>query len=341
MKVLLVCERSGGHVFPALVLAKKIRKNTSDIVYFFATSTSFKKIIKTEGFKVYGKSFRKRNLMLEGFYRFFEAIFLICKINPKRIIGFGGRDSFFLIVLGFLFGIDTAIYEPNKKFGKANKVLYFFVKRVYCGFPQSKNKKIITVGIPLRDNIVLIDKDIAKTYLRLDKKPVIFCFGGSQGSSFINSIAIRLLNELDSDFQLVHITGKREYFKISQLYNKINKKTVVFDFYPDMQLLYSAADIVICRAGASSLAEISYYQLPVIFIAHPAASCHQKSNAAYFVKEKAAFLFLQDKFDFEKFKTTIKILLEDENYRNKIKNNLKRIKLAVDAEKFYKILYAS
>ncbi|MCM8819536.1 MAG: UDP-N-acetylglucosamine--N-acetylmuramyl-(pentapeptide) pyrophosphoryl-undecaprenol N-acetylglucosamine transferase [Candidatus Omnitrophica bacterium] len=339
MKVLLVCERSGGHIFPALTLAKKIKENTSDTVYFFATSIFFKKIISAEGFKVYGKSFRQRNLILEGFYRFFEAIFLICKINPKRIIGFGGRDSFFLIIVGSFLLIDTAIYEPNKKFGKANKVLYFFAKKVYCGFPQPKNKKIITVGIPLRDNIVLVDKNIARAHLKLDERPVILCFGGSQGSSFINLIAIRLLNQLDFDFQLVHITGKREYFKICQLYNKINKKAVIFDFCPDMQLLYSAADIVICRAGASSVAEISFYQLPTIFIAHPAAGFHQKFNAEYFVKENAAFLFLQDKFDFEKFKATIKALLENKDLTDKIRSNLKKIKIAVDAEKFYRSIY--
>lgn len=335
MRILFVCDRSAGHIFPAIAMAQKIKQQAkSDKVYFFATSFSLKEHLAKEGFVVYGKCFTARNIILEMAYRFFEALYLILVLKPHKLIGFGGRDSFFLVLLGSLLFLDTSIYEPNVSAGKANAVLSFFVHRVLCGFGGKLRKKYITVGIPLRPNIKKINRPHALKLLGFDDKPVLFCFGGSQGSVFLNGIFTKLIDSLNDDYQIIHLTGKREYFKVSQFYNRIDKSKFVKDFYYQIELLYSAADIVICRAGASTLGEISYYKLPALLIPYPAAGGHQKANAMYFKRRSAAYVFLQENFDFEQFRHTAIDLLRDNNLRYRIKNNLNDIKIGIDFENF-------
>ena len=108
MRVLLACERSAGHIFPALMFAKKLSKDSSAI-YFFITSTYLKKYIEDKGFKVVGKSFAWRNLIIEGLWRPLEALYLIVKLRPSKVIGFGGRDSFFLLLFSSLLFIGSFV----------------------------------------------------------------------------------------------------------------------------------------------------------------------------------------------------------------------------------------
>jgi len=336
MRILFVCDRSAGHIFPALAMAQKIRQQAKgDKLYFFATSLSLKEHLIKEGFMAYGKCFNTRNIVIETAYRFFEALRLIFIIKPHKLVGFGGRDSFFLVLLGSLLFLDTSIYEPNVTPGKANLVLSLFVRRVLCGFGKKKlSKKYTTLGIPLRPNIKKVDRKEALGVLGFDDKPVLFCFGGSQGSVFLNNTFIKLIDSLGGDYQVIHLTGEREYFKISQFYNKIDRKKFVKGFYYQMELLYSIADIVICRAGASTLAELSYYKLPALLIPHPAAGGHQKANAMYFKERQAAYVFLQENFNFEQFRQAALGLLQDKNLRYRIKNNLNGIKIGIGFEDF-------
>jgi UDP-N-acetylglucosamine--N-acetylmuramyl-(pentapeptide) pyrophosphoryl-undecaprenol N-acetylglucosamine transferase len=350
MRILFACDRSAGHIFPALTVAKNLRKESmkvsqglapeenishTDEVSFFITSRFLRDHLEKEGFSVCGRHFKRRNLFVEMFYRFWEAIIIIFKLRPQKIIGFGGRDSFFLLLFGSLLFLDTAIYEPNLKFGKANKVLSFVVGKIFCGFPQlSFGKKIEVVGIPLRENIKLIPKSQALKILGFDDKPVIFCFGGSQGSHFLNTIFMRLLLELKGDYQAIHLTGEREYFKVCEFYNRIEKKSFVKDFYYAVEMLYSAADIAICRGGASTLAELTYYSLPAVIVPHPSAGSHQHANAFYLAKRGAAQVILEDGFSFEKFKNIVEKILYNETERKSLRQNLSSIKLGVAFENF-------
>jgi len=337
MRILLATDRSAGHIFPALTLAKKIKENNK--IYFFATSEFLKQYLSRDEFVVLGKSFKFRNLFIEIIFRFFEAIYIILFKRPKKIIGFGGRDSFFFVLLGSLFCIDTFIYEPNVKIGRANKVLSYFVKKIFLGFPNNSIKKAITVGIPLRENIKRIPKDEAKRILGFSDLPVIFFFGGSQGSAFINDLALRFVSQVDYKCQIVHLTGKKEYFKIEEFYNKIDKKVFFKDFFYNMEILYSASDLVISRSGANTLAEIFYYNLPSILIPHPLGFGHQKENAFYFYKKKAGIVFLQDNFSFEEFKKVVEKILFDKEFQENLKKNLKDLDLTVDIKNFYNNIY--
>ena len=270
MKTLLVCERSAGHIFPALVFAESLirqKKCRRDEVYFFATSSFLTGYIKEKGFSVIGKSLKSRNIIKEGIWRFIESFRILFKLKLQKVIGFGGRGSFFLVLFSSFLPIETAIYEPNVRMGRANKILSFFVKKVLRGFGQDKiNKKTQIIGISLRKNIKKINKDQARKVLGFDDKPVVLCLGGSQGASFINHMFLKFIQNHQNSLQIIHLTGKKEFFEINELYNKIENNKFVKDFYYDMEILYSAADVVVSRAGAATLGEISFYGLPSLLL---------------------------------------------------------------------------
>lgn len=338
MKTLLVCERSGGHVFPALAIAEKLRQR-GEQVCFFVTSFLLKEYLEKEGFKVYGRSFSFRNIVWEGFFRAIEAVYLLVKLRPRRVIGLGGRDSFFLILFSSLLFLDTTIYELNLTFGKTNRVLSFFVRKVWLGFEDKyfsgkKYNKFKVVGIPLRENIKKIDRNVARQKLGFNERPVIFCFGGSQGASFINRVFMEFLQSSGDDYQVIHLSGEREYFEISQLYNRIEKRKFIVSFYYAMEILYSAADLVICRAGASTLGEISYYKLPAVLIPYPGGGNHQRKNAFYFEEKGAARVFLEENFSFQEFKKAVESMLYDQEVRENFRKNLDKIRLGVSSEEF-------
>ena len=334
MKVLLVCERSAGHIFPALMFAKRLSKEPNQI-YFFLTAASLKKYVEDKGFTVIGKSLPFRNLIVEGVFRFFEALYIIFKLRPKKVIGFGGRDSFFLLLFSSFLFLDTAIYEPNLKSGKANKVLCLFVRKVWRGFRErQESKKIKAIGVPLRENIRRIDRKEARATLGLDDKLVIFCFGGSQGSRFINNAFVKFVQSSKEDFSIIHLTGQEQYFQISQLYNTITKSKFIKDFYYDIQVLYSAADIVVSRAGANTLGEIAFYRVAPILIPHPQGGAHQKENAFYFQRKGAASVFLQNNFSFQEFKDKLEELITNSDLRLAMQGKLSTINLGVNFEDF-------
>jgi len=339
MKTLLVCERSAGHIFPALAFAECLiqqRKCRIYDIYFFATSPFLAEYIKKKNFTVVGKGLKSRNILIEGFFRFFESLYIIIKIRPERVIGFGGRDSFFLVLFSSIFRAKTAIYDPNVIMGKANKALSFFVKEILRGFKsKEKNKKEKIIGIPLRQNIKIIDKKKARQTLGLDdQRPVILCLGGSQGSVFLNEVFIKFVQKHRYPLQVIHLTGKDEYLKISQFYNKTGMKSFVKDFYFDIEIPYSAADIVVSRAGAVTLAEISYFRLPSVLIPLIKAGGHQRENTIYLERRGAAFVCPQKDFSFERFSHVLESLIQDEDLRQSMSNNIEGTELGVGFEEF-------
>jgi len=308
--------------------------NGENTVYFFATSTFLKDYIEKEGFTCIGKSFSFRCLITESVWRLFEALYLILKLRPKKVIGFGGRDSFFLVLFSSLLGIETAIYEPNVKMGRANRFLVPFVGKVLRGFKGDKSKKSRVIGIPLRKNIKKIDKIEARKILNFNDDPVVFCLGGSQGSTFLNNIFVEFAREFKDKLQIIHLTGKDKYLEILPLYNTIKGQSFVKDFYYEVEVLYSAADLVVSRAGANTLGEISFYQLPAILLPHPKAGGHQKENALYLEKRGAAIVHLQDKFSPKGFNSSLSKLIQDESLRQDMRNNLGKIRLGISYEDF-------
>lgn len=338
MKVLLVSERSAGHVYPALAIGEKIKENNliDSKIIFFTSSKFFKKYIKNKGYPVLGLTFGFRNIFLESFCRFIESLYIVIKVFPEVVIGFGGRDSLFLVLFAKILGKKTYIYEPNAEMGRANKFLSLFAKNILRGIPPfDQKKKYKIIGIPLGKNIVKKEKDRLREKFNFDQRPIILSFGGSQGSRFINDTFINFVKKHNNNsYQIVHITGRKDYSKVVDCYKKVKNNKVIKDFYQNMSNFYNLADIILSRSGALTLAEISFYNIPAILIPHPQASGHQKTNANYLKSKGAAFVFKQENFNFKEFEICLDKLIQNDKMRKKISSNLKKIKIGIKYENF-------
>ena len=141
MKIVLASDKSKGHLYPALVFARHCtsRYPRSSVVFYGVRKEERSKL-EGEGFLCVGHDLGFRNLFLEGVLRFIEALAILLLIRPKKVFGFGGRNSFFIVLLSSVF-TSTYLYEPNIDFGKANKILSFFVKRSFLGLRRPSGGK--------------------------------------------------------------------------------------------------------------------------------------------------------------------------------------------------------
>ena len=242
------------------------------------------------------------------------------------------------MLLSTFLGVKTVIYEPNITFGKANKFLAPFVGKIWRGLGKIKeDSKTEIIGIPLRKNIKKISKEEARLTLGFDKGPVVLCFGGSQGSSFLNRTLIKYANESKESFGIIHITGEHEYFQISQLYNKIERKVFIKDFYYNIETLYNAADLMVSRSGALTIGEAIFYKIPCIFIPHPDAYGHQKQNADFMAACGAAFVCEQNDFSYESFSLSLTRLITDSDLRKKMVDYISQSHKGVSFEDFHRV----
>ena len=168
---------------------------------------------------------------------------------------------------------------------------------------------------------------------------MILVLGGSQGARFINDLFTEILPQLNNRYQIVHLTGLKDYPRLKEIYSTIKTEVFVKGFFLDLDILYSAADMAICRAGAITLAELIYFNIPAVLIPHPSAGSHQSSNAGYLVSNQAGIVIEQNDIDRSDFSSFIMDLADDEKKLSVIKNNLAKLKLTVNCDEFYKKIF--
>jgi UDP-N-acetylglucosamine--N-acetylmuramyl-(pentapeptide) pyrophosphoryl-undecaprenol N-acetylglucosamine transferase len=300
MRILLSCDKTKGHFFPAFNLAFYLRQNFSSCrICFQGLKREDVLVARKQKFENLGLDIRFRSLFLEGFIRFIEAVLILLFFRPQRVVGFGGRNSFFIILVCRIFFIPVFIFEPNSSFGRTNRVLELFACKVFTGLKKPGKKREVFTGVPLRNSLIQskTENRIAKARLGLQEKiPVILVFGGSLGSLFINRLLLRtfiVLRQQGYRFGVIHLTGKDKECRIKPIYEREGIKGSVFDFYEDIGSLYSAADLIVSRSGASTIAEICFFGKPAVLIPYPYAYGHQADNA-YFLAEKEAALVRQE-----------------------------------------------
>lgn len=237
-----------------------------------------------------------------------ESYSLLGKEKPHAVIGFGGYACFATVFAAKLRGIPCLIHEQNAIPGLANKVLAYFVDCICLSLPDTNHvfnpKKCVLTGNPVRAEIASINLEEKRRYknsLNSKEQKNLFIMGGSLGATAINSLAIELLNKLlDHNISIVHQCGEKDFPRVQEAYKshgftqeQINK--TLFAFIDDMATCYKKADLALCRAGATSIAELTATGTPAIFIPFPyAANDHQTANAKILEKENAALVFSEE-----------------------------------------------
>ncbi len=302
---------TGGHIFPAVAIADALKHQlpSCEILFVGASGRMEMEKVPQAGYKIIGlevvglqRSLTLKNLLFpfKLIKSLVQAFNVICKFKPNACIGVGGYASGPILFIAALLGIKIFIQEQNSYPGITNKILSKFARKIFVAYDNLnrffKNEKIVLTGNPVRKDITatLPSKEEALAFfdLKKDKKTVLI-IGGSLGARTINeSIEKNIELFSASGFQLLWQTGKIYYDGIIERTKGNNLSyTKIHQFIREMNMAYSAADIIISRAGALSISELCIVGKPTILIPSPNVSeDHQTKNAMALVTKNAAIL---------------------------------------------------
>ncbi len=300
MKVFIVAGGTGGHVFPALAVAKEFEKEKAEIFWFGREGSLEHDICKKEGYKFYiteAKAFRGQNLfqkLIAIFYLFSSFIIslkLIRNIRPKFVFSSGNFISLAPGLSAFVLDVPLFIHEQNTIPGTSNKILSRFSKIVFEGFSGSfQLKGVKFVGNPVRENIIRYSGSTTTTKNK-DKKINLLILGGSQGSIQLNEIVMEALRLIEDKtmWRILHQTGTDDINRLNTDYQSLDFEYSVQTFIENMGEAYREADLVIARAGAMTIAELLVMEKPSILLPLPwSTDNHQFYNAQYLKRLGAA-----------------------------------------------------
>ncbi|MDP2912518.1 MAG: undecaprenyldiphospho-muramoylpentapeptide beta-N-acetylglucosaminyltransferase [Candidatus Omnitrophota bacterium] len=338
-RVLIAAGGSGGHIFPAIALAKTLIMSLESIDIKFVGSDKDldRRIFEKEGFKFsllsvnklpYGLSPRLPLFFVKLFTDLLKTIYIIAGYRPDIVVGFGGYCSFPVVLLSCLFGIPRIVHEQNMTPGRANKFLFRLADRIAVSFRDTINllgtdgKKATFTGNPIRPEILASsgnpgsrENGIKKFGLDTDKFTVLV-IGGSQGAHFLNETFIKAVSGLGPDvkrsIQIIHITGIKDYEWVMTAYGPLRDISHrAYSFIDRIEEAYSASDLIVTRSGASAIFEIALFGKPMILVPYPLAMSHQSENAKAFFKNGAAMKIEEDKLSAEMFKGAMLSLFND------------------------------
>lgn len=337
MRVLLTGGGTAGHINPALAIAETILRNAPGSVVEFVGVAGGKEdeLVPRAGYKLHhvkstavqgSKGLgRLKSLALAATSPYLPStVSIIKKFKPDIVIGTGGFACWPIMAAAARMGIPTAVHESNALPGLAVRRLQKKVDRIWINFERTAEllscpEKALRVGNPLRDGFGGISKEEARRRLGIEPhRRVILSFGGSLGATRVNQSVLDLMKEVSSkDHQVLHLhaTGKREY---QEVLAKAEEKgldqaenCVILDYIYDMPLQMAAADLIIARAGAMTLSELSLMSKAAILIPSPnVADNHQLLNAKTLADAGAACLVEEKDLEMGSLILAVRTLLE-------------------------------
>jgi UDP-N-acetylglucosamine--N-acetylmuramyl-(pentapeptide) pyrophosphoryl-undecaprenol N-acetylglucosamine transferase len=307
MRIIIAGGGTGGHLFPGIAIAEEfLKRDQKNEILFIGTERGIEKrvlgngkmrfplrTIDVEGVK--GRSLIKTiSALLKIPHSLIQSYRLIREFSPDIVIGVGGYASGPAVMAAHFMGIKTAIAEQNALPGVTNRILGKFVDRIFLTFSDTKNwfpeGKTIFSGNPIR-SAFFTENGNGKKFSR---KFTLLIFGGSQGAHSINMAirdALPYLQEIKSAVKIIHQTGSADMDSVSAYYRSSGFDAEVLPFITDMAQAYRSSDLLICRAGATSIAEITVSGKASILIPFPfATNDHQTKNAEALVKAGAAVM---------------------------------------------------
>ncbi len=339
MRFLIVAGGTGGHIFPALSLIEKIKEDPKNKYLYVGTTDRMeseivpKLGIPYEGLEVHGL---KKNLIKDtkNIKDIFSAVKkskqIIKDFKPDVVVGFGGYVTFPVILAAHKNKIPVFLHEQNVIPGKSNKLLSMYSRKIFISFEESKKyfkeKKIIYSGNPCLERAKKIRKH-NKTELGFDRnKKLILIVMGSEGSKAMNEKLLEFLRTFnESDKEILFLTGRRQYNALSN--NLIVSSNVkIMSFYNDLPGLMKDSDLIISRAGASTISEIIATNIPSILIPSPyVANNHQYYNALSLKDMGVSIMIEQDNLTKEVLLENVKKILDNKEENKRIKEKLEFI----------------
>lgn len=349
-RVLIMAGGTGGHVFPGLAVARYLHENNVD-VHWLGTKQGIESklvpaaniplhLITIGGLRGKGvKTLMSAPIKISAAVR--QSLCVIKEVNPDAVIGMGGFVSGPGGVASWLSRRPLIIHEQNAKAGLTNKVLARFSRRVLEGFPHAfrKQPKVIPVGNPVRHEI----ESLPPPSERFDSSTPfrLLILGGSLGAQALNEIVPRALARLKPEErpEVWHQTGEKHFETAQKAYQSMGVLAKLTPFISDMAQAYAWANMVLCRAGASTVAELCAAGLGAIFVPFPyAVDDHQTANASYMVKNNAALCIQQAELTDTQLADILRQFTHSPEKRLAMAESAYQLRKVKVAEKFYEIL---
>ena len=351
MKIAIACGGSGGHIFPGLAVAQALYEHGHKILLLVSEKEidsitlqvhpefRFEKLLSTSLPSPLSPTVIQ--FLWHAWKNLIRCHEIFRRYQPKVVLSMGGFASTISVIVARMAGIPSYIHEANSIPGRANRLGAKFASRILLGFEECKTffpkVECVVTGTPIRNTLTKrIAREQALTTLRLDPlRKTLLVIGGSQGSLGINQLFFRAAPLLrNMPLQIIHLTGAQEgaHLAINNNYLRENIPAYVVAFHHHMEQAFSCADLVISRAGASSLSEIAYFGLASILIPYPfATDNHQASNASIFVRATAAEMLLEPYTTPEILAQLIANLLNDECRRQHMAQQAKKVLFSHEA----------
>lgn len=349
IRLLLTGGGTGGHLFPAVATAQEFQKQFPNTEVLFVGT---KRKVDTGSLKNYG--FASKTIDCHGVkgknpYQLLKAIVtlpraymqslkIIREFKPDIVFGVGGYVTGPVVSAAKSMGTPSIIHEQNSVPGLANRKLGSIVDRICLSLPGSGEQfppgKVVYTGNPVRTDIRRL---AGKKKNNKTERKTILVLGGSQGAQAINELFPKVIEELGEgvtkNLRVIHQTGDKDVEGVRRAYGKYDVEVQVEPFFKTMDAVYKDADLIVSRAGATTLAEISVLGIPAILIPYPhAADNHQEKNGEYYVIGGGAIQFTQKKLTAEQLGQAVTELLTDPLKRKKMSAAMKKLSYPDAAE---------
>ncbi len=358
IRLLLTGGGTGGHLFPAIATAQKFQQEGEVEVLFVGTRRKLDadslsrygftaETITSSGIK--GKSpLQLLKALCALPVGYLQALSILRKFSPDIVFAVGGYVTGPVVMAAAKLKIPVVLHEQNSIPGLANRKLAPFARRVCFSLPGAENffakEKTVFTGNPVRDAILQL---AAKKEQKGDDKKTVLVLGGSQGAHALNvlvpqaisHISVRYAMDTAQELTVIHQCGSRDVAAVRKAYAEISGKNGAINaevepFFADMAAVYSRADVVISRAGATTLAELAVLGKPAVLIPYPyAADDHQTKNGQYYVDGGGALMFAEAALDVRLLGECVGGLLTDTASRQKMSAAMKKLAVSDAAER--------
>lgn len=352
MRVIISAGGTGGHIYPALAILKKIKEMEpqSEFLYIGTHNRMEKDIVPKhnipfKSIEIYGfsKSLKANLKTIKKFLNAYkECKKIITEFKPDVVIGVGGYVTGPVIYAASKLGVKTFIHEQNSIPGKCNKFLSKYVDMIGVSMKSSLNAfphdKVHFTGNPCSEEALKMTASPKKEFGLTEDKKLVYIVMGSLGSSAITE---KLKNSIklfqNKNYEVMFVTGKDSYDDIKELNIPSNVK--IFPYVESQARIMKKADLVVTRCGASTLAEIISLKLPSILIPSPyVPNNHQYINGMDFVNKHAGVMIEEKDLTGEKLVKTIDLLINDDKILNEMKENLADLGVDDSATRIYELL---
>ncbi|HHX58733.1 MAG TPA: UDP-N-acetylglucosamine--N-acetylmuramyl-(pentapeptide) pyrophosphoryl-undecaprenol N-acetylglucosamine transferase [Candidatus Moranbacteria bacterium] len=356
LRIALTGGGSGGHLFPLIQVAKKIKEQEPQAEFLFlGPKTDMEREI------IEGAGISQRKVLSGKLYRYFTWGYLLNFVKiplgliqslwhllwymPDAVFAKGGYASVPVVIAARIYAIPVLVHESDAQPGLANRFLGSIATKVALTFDRAKihfpPTKTIVTGGPINPNVLGGDPEAGRNWLKIKKdKPVLLILGGSQGAQIINKRIISFLPELIKRFQVVHQTGRNNFEEIKNLAQKQGYKVGHSDYHPvsffgeEIKHIFALADVVISRSGATSIAEIAANKKPAILvpILH-SANNHQRINAFEASRLGAAIVIEETNFKKNLVLTQLDQITNNTELKERLEKNIQKLYYPLAADK--------